>query len=76
MRDLGRLLWLAAGVLLGGLGVALYFDRPRQAQARGISTAEPEVVPVQFIPGHGSAKAAAAGRAGTFPMAAGPHDVL
>jgi hypothetical protein len=33
MRDLGRLLWLAAGVLLGGLGASLYFDRPRQALA-------------------------------------------
>jgi hypothetical protein len=33
MKDLGRLLWLAAGVLLGGLAAALYFDRPRQAQA-------------------------------------------
>ena len=33
MKVLGRLLWLAAGVLLGGLAAALYFDRPGQAQA-------------------------------------------
>ena len=31
MKDLGRLLWLATGLLLGGLAVVLYLDRPRAA---------------------------------------------
>jgi hypothetical protein len=33
MKDVGRMVWLATGLLLGGLAVALYFDRPRAAHA-------------------------------------------
>jgi hypothetical protein len=33
MKDLGRMVWLATGLLLGGLAVALYLDRPKPAYA-------------------------------------------
>jgi hypothetical protein len=33
MTDLGRFLWLAAGLVLGGLGTALYFGRAEPVQA-------------------------------------------
>jgi hypothetical protein len=33
MKDLGRLLWLAAGLLLGGLAVGLLFTASRPAEA-------------------------------------------
>jgi len=33
MKDLGRMVWMATGLLLGGLAVALYLDRPKPAHA-------------------------------------------
>jgi hypothetical protein len=33
MKDVGRMLWLTTGLLLGGLAVALFVSRPRTAHA-------------------------------------------
>ncbi|MCI0456421.1 MAG: hypothetical protein L0Z62_05515 [Gemmataceae bacterium] len=33
MKDLGRFLWLGVGLVLGGLGAVLYWDRPTPARA-------------------------------------------
>jgi hypothetical protein len=40
MKDLGRLLWLATGLILGGLSAVLYFDRPRTAQGSATDRSE------------------------------------